>query len=414
MSAFLSKKRVGAGLSEARPRDANVLQEGGASDRRRFDVYDPGAAFDLVDELEFLGTRSVEPNVFYAPQFLVPAMPRLDDRTVRLLVARDEDGKRSRLRLFMPFTVETVPFRRRVVRAWTHPFGPLGTLPLDRDDPEGILRDLFAALRERRHELPDVLVLPDLKIEGPMARLVLAAAGRAGLDVALADETSRAFLDASQASASFPDQTLSAKRRREMRRHMRLLSGMGPVSCTTAREPAVVREALEEFLTLEASGWKGRARSAMLLDRYRAAFARESVNRLAEHDRVRIFTLRVSGRAVASLVVFVQGGEAVAWKTAYDETHAKASPGFLVAFHASQALLADPAVVRVDSCAVPDHFVMNRLWRGRLKVATVVIGLTPGMGEEVAAIAAALNASRTGLNRRRIWRNRLKRLLGLR
>ncbi len=380
---------------------------------RRTAIYDAHAAFDLVDELEHLTHRSVEPNVFFSPRFLVPAMPRLDDRAVRLMVARDEDGARSRLRFLMPFSVERTSRLggRKAVRAWTHPFGRLGTLPLDRDDPAGTAASLFEALRAPGEDLPDILVLPDLTLDGAMARVMTRAAQARALPVLVTDESDRAVLDATGDPLDFLVRTLGAKGYRDHRRRLRRLGTAGDVTFTVAQDPAETRDALEDFLLLEASGWKGRARSALLADRHRVAFAREAVDGLARQDRVRIYTLRVEGRAVASLVVLVCEGEATAWKTAYDETHRRAGPGSLVAALASEAMVADPAIRRLDSCAMPDHRIANRLWKGRVRVGTLVIGLTPDTEHRVRQIAGDLAQSRRRLQRRRLWRARVARLL---
>src|SRR5690606_15813150 len=87
-----------------------VIGGQGAADasgaRRSLAIYPASAGFDLVEELEHLSARAIEPNVFFNPSFLAPAMPRLDDREVRLAVIRDGDDHRSRLRLLVPFTVE--------------------------------------------------------------------------------------------------------------------------------------------------------------------------------------------------------------------------------------------------------------------------------------------------------------------
>ena len=44
---------------------------------RRLAIYPASAGFELVDELDYLCARTVEPNVFFNPSFLAPAMPRL-------------------------------------------------------------------------------------------------------------------------------------------------------------------------------------------------------------------------------------------------------------------------------------------------------------------------------------------------
>lgn len=372
---------------------------------RSYRFYDAHAALDLVDELQFLMARAVEPNAFFEPRFLIPAMPRLDERAVRLLVARDEDAAHSRLRFFMPFTVERPSLRTgRVLRAWTHPFGPLGTLPLDGDDPLRTARDLLQSLRDRG-DLPRKLVLPDLRLDGTFARILREAVSAEGLTMAVCDRRTRAALR--------PGAALPSRRRREQNRLLRRLGQHGPVRFEEAREPDAVREGLEEFLALEASGWKGRRRTALAQDRYRAAFAREAVNGLAERGQARVFTLWAGEDAAASLVILESGGEAVAWKTAYDERFAASGPGTLVLSMATERLQADPGLRLVDSCAVPDHRVMNRFWRGRTEVGTLVVGLQPGLEREVNVCAEALTALRRRLHRRHRWLGGLRRVLRL-
>ena len=398
-------------LDQSRPRDnpeANLETEA-AGATQRFSIYAPAAAFDLADELDFLTRRAIDHNIFFAPQFLVPAMPRLDERNVRLMVAREEGPRRSRLRFLMPFSVERIGLfvGPQAIRAWTHPFGPLGTPLVDSDDPSATLQSLLQTLRRPELALPDVLVIPDLRIDGPFAEAMIASAEALGLPVATANGFDRAAL---LKGTTFAD-VLSPKRRREVQRQRRLLEAKGEVGFDVASGPAEVMAAMEEFLTLEASGWKGRERSALILDRYRAAFARESVNKLADAGRTRIFTLRLDGVPIASLVAFVIGGEAFAWKMAYDESHGAASPGLQMMMLASEALLADPSVTRVDSCAVPDHFLMNRLWKGRIAIKTLIVGLTPGSTRRVERAAAGLVKTRNASNAARLLRRRVKNAL---
>ena len=106
---------------------------------RKLSVYSASAGFELLDELEYLTYRTVEPNIFFNPRFLAPAMPRLDDRQVRFMVMRDENDVKSRLRFLMPYTIERPGFNvsASIIRAWATPFGPQGTPLIDRDDPVG-------------------------------------------------------------------------------------------------------------------------------------------------------------------------------------------------------------------------------------------------------------------------------------
>ena len=102
------------------------------------------------------------------------------------------------------------------------------------------------------------------------------------------------------------------------------------------------------FLTLEASGWKGRERTCDGDGPPARAFAREAVNRLAERDMCRIHTLTLDDEPIASLVVFVEAGMAYTWKTAYDENYSTLSPGTLLMIEVTKQHLDDPNIMATD------------------------------------------------------------------
>jgi hypothetical protein len=151
----------------------------------------------------------------------------------------------------------------------------------------------------------------------------------------------------------------------------------GSLEHHVARNAVDIRLGVEAFLSLEASGWKGRERTAMATDRYRAAFAREAVHRLAERDLCRIHTLTLDGKVIACLIVFIEAGIAYTWKTAYDEAYAAYSPGTLMMLDVTRYHLDDPNILGTDSCATADHPVMSRIWTERRPIGTMVVALTP-------------------------------------
>ena len=383
--------------------------------RRSLAIYPASAGYDLVDELEYLGARAIEPNLFFNPRFLAPAMPRLDDREVRLAVIRDGDEARTRLRLLVPFTVERTapPFGTTILRAWSNPFGPLGTPLIDNDDPAGVIEDFFGMLARPHLNLPKVFALPDVRLDGPFAKLMGEFAEARGLPLALVNQVERPHLRPAPVDGeTYLRNAFGGRPLRELRRLKRRLESLGRLDHRVAREPEAVRLAIENFLTLEASGWKGRARTAMAVDRYRAAFVREASQRLAERDLCRVHELALDGETVASLVVFVESGVAYTWKTAYQENYAACSPGVLLMAEVTKSLLDDPNVEIADSCTVPDHPVLSRMWMERRPLGTMVIGLTPDAGARTRQVASQLHLYRNTRNAVRILRDRLKRAIG--
>lgn len=383
---------------------------------RKLAIYPASAGFDLVDELDHLCARTVEPNIFFNPRFLAPAMPRLEDREVRLAVMRDGEEARSRLRLLVPFSVErpAVPLGVPVLRTWSSPFGPLGTPLIDRDDPVGVLDDFLAMLGRPHLRFPKVLVLPEIRMDGPVAGLLRHVSEDKNLPLEIASRVERPFLQSSLDGDAYLKQALSAHHFREFRRLQRRLGEQGRLEHTVARNPEDVRLAVEAFLSLEMSGWKGREGSAMAVDRYRAAFAREAVYRLAQDDLCRVHMLKLDDKPIAALIVFVENGIAYTWKTAYDETYAAFSPGTLLAMAVTRVHLEDPNITATDSCAVPDHPVMSRIWSERAHVGTMLIGLTPGSDRLVRQANQQIGFYRESRNMARLVRHRIRKLIGRR
>ncbi|MES0135023.1 GNAT family N-acetyltransferase [Mesorhizobium sp. M0016] len=383
---------------------------------RKLAIYPASAGFELVEELDYLCTRTIEPNVFFNPRFLAPAMPRLEDREVKLAVIRDGDEYRNRLRLLVPFSVErpAVPLGVPVMRTWSSPFGPIGTPLVDHDDPIGVVEDFFGMLSRPHLKLPKVFVLPDMRLDGPLASVLATVAETRGLTMVTTGKADRPVLESTLDGEAYLKASLRAHHYREFRRLKRRLEDLGRLEHVVARGPDEIRHAIESFLTLEAAGWKGRERTAMAIDRYRAAFAREAVHRLAEHDMCRIHSLTLDGRTIACLVVFVEAGVAYTWKTAYDETMATFSPGTLLMIEVTRQHLDDPNIMMTDSCAVPDHPVMSRLWSERKPMGSLVIGLTPDADRLTRQAASQLHLYRETRNMARLLRNRVKSLLGRR
>lgn len=379
---------------------------------RRLAIYAAAAGYDLVDELDHLATRSIEPNIFFNPRFLVPAMPRLEDRDIRLGVVRDDAKGRSRLRLIVPFSLERplFGFAPPFLRTWSNPFGPLGTPLVDRDDPHGVLSDFLAMLAEPALRLPGVFVFPDIRLDGAFAAALRSAASDANLPLLSVNAQERAVLASSLDPEIYLKESLRRHHYREYRRLERRLGEQGALREAVTETPQETRAAVEHFLSLEVSGWKGRAGTAMVVDRFQAAFLREAVAGLAERGLCRVHTLLLDERPIAALIVFVEAGVAYTWKTAYDETLAAYSPGVLLMLSATRQHLENANIAMTDSCAVPDHPVMTRLWRERTPMATLVLGLSPGSDRSAQQTARALEREVRARAVARRLRGKLRRL----
>ena len=405
-----------AGLAEGPMERARVELLTGRRPERRLAVYPASAGFELVEELDHLAARALEPNVFFNPRFLAPAMPRLEDREVRLAVIRDGSEYKSRLRLLLPFSIErpTMPLGVSVMRSWSHPFGPLGTPLIYSDNPGQVMDDFLAMISRPHLRMPKVLVLPDMHLDGIVAGVLRSFAASRDLTLVVTEEVERAFLESELDGEAYLKASLRSHHYREFRRLKRRLAESGTLEYGIARQPEEIRLGVEAFLALEAAGWKGRERTAMVTDRYRAAFAREAVHLLSERDMCRVHTLSLDGKIIAALIVFIEQGVSYTWKTAYDESYSAWSPGTLLMIEATKTHLDDPNIRVTDSCAAPDHIVMDRLWSERRRMGTLVLGITPQADRAARQAAKQLHLYRETRNMARLLRERVRQLVGRR
>lgn len=376
---------------------------------REFCIYPAKLGYDLQEELDFLSNRVMEPNIFFTGKLLAPAMPRVDDRSVRFALMRDENGTRSRMRFLMPFTVEKPGFSvgPTILRAWANPFGPLGTPLVDSEGAAETIDNLLDALAQPELRLPDVLVLPMLRLDGPFVRMVKAIALSRNLPLATAEPHNRMVLTSEIDAQAYLKHTLRPDHLEALASSWRHLEGAGPLSHEIARQPQDIRIRTEEFLALEASGSKGRNRSALVSDRYRAAFAREAITNLAEIDAVRIHTLNLDGRAIASAVVFMTMGEAYLWKLAVDEDYQRHQIEQLLMQRLTEWHLDDANILRTDSCGAHEDADLSGFWGESVQMGTLVIGLAQNSDRDVRQVAAQVHMYRNTRNLARVLRERI-------
>jgi CelD/BcsL family acetyltransferase involved in cellulose biosynthesis len=333
------------------------------------------ALADIVDPWRRLAERAAEPNVFYTPDFALAAAPALGRGVEAILVWSAE----RQLLGLLPFrrSVRRYGVRLPLLVGWTHPFAPLGTPLIDRDAAAELVAACLAHIAGDA-SLPKLLLLPLLPDAGPVARaLRIAAENRGGAHRAFG-EHQRAALDLAAGRPRDLDEVIGAKRMREARRLRRRLGEVGNVEFAVSRYPETIAHALQRFLALESQGWKGAAGTALMQSDAHRRFAEAALDSLAGRGAAMVAELSLDGREIASVMLLRSGNRAWSWKMAYDESVARFSPGLQAMTDVTAALLADDTIRFADSCAVPDHPLMDHLWRDRLAMADVMVALGPG------------------------------------
>jgi CelD/BcsL family acetyltransferase involved in cellulose biosynthesis len=329
----------------------------------------------LAGEWGMLADEALQQNPLFLPGFVLPAARSLA-AGVRIATVRDAAG---RLTALAPVTLIRLGRVAPALRVWSHDYGPLGGPLLAGsvagDAADGLIEAAGGA----------ALAVPDLALDGPVAGALLRAAAAAGRKVAVHGRHERAAFRTDRGTD--PRAMLSPRRRKEYGRQLRRLAEEGRVQQESIADPAAVIAAFDEFLALEAAGWKGARGTAMAVRAETRDFAREAVARLAGAGSIRIEALRFDGRMIAGLVSILSGRAAVTWKIAYDESFARFSPGAQVMLDAPVAL-AKANVTHVDSLATADHPLANHVWPDRITIGTLVVGPARGVLRHRLALAS--------------------------
>jgi CelD/BcsL family acetyltransferase involved in cellulose biosynthesis len=259
---------------------------------------------------------------------------------------------------------------------FTHPFAPLGVPLIDRDDTEAVVGAWLDRLAGDR-AMPALLLMPFIPEQGAFARTLDAVLSRTRRANAAFGQHQRALLDPGTERDGYLERAVSAGRRKEMRRLRRRMEEFGPVTFDTMTNPDGIAAALQDFLVLEASGWKGAAGTAIVDEPAIKTFVQTAVSSLAADGHARIDRMLLDGKPIAATVTLQSGDTAWCWKIGYNEGMARFSPGVQLICELTEQLAADRRVARTDSCATADHPMINHLWRERLLLSDRLIALKP-------------------------------------
>ncbi|AOL94355.1 Acetyltransferase involved in cellulose biosynthesis, CelD/BcsL family [Porphyrobacter sp. LM 6] len=327
---------------------------------------------EFITAWQQLAHRACEPNPFYEPWFLIPSL-RLGNMAEKVVIKAWYHA--GRLRGLLPTLRSADYYDHRAPHAagWLHANAFCGVPLIAAGHEEPFWQALLSHFdRTTRRAL--FLHLPLMPADGPaFAALtkVLAASGRPHYAAA---EHSRALLAGGGTAEAYLAEAMSAKKRKELRRQHARLAEEGALTFERLAGNEDLAGWTDEFLALEAAGWKGEAGSALASAPGTRRFFAATLAQAAAAGRLERLALRLDGRAIAMLVNFITPPGAYSFKTAYDESFARFSPGMLLQLE-NLALLDRPDITWADSCAVEGHPMIERLWREKRRMVSCNIAI---------------------------------------
>jgi CelD/BcsL family acetyltransferase involved in cellulose biosynthesis len=342
-----------------------------------------------------LASRALEPNAFFEPAFALSAARHFPVRARPHFVAVWQPAPAGARRLVGLFPISpTAAPGSGMTQLWLHKQSTLATPLLDRHQAIAVFAAFFDWLEA--HDGAPGVIIPHLPKDGAVHAALEAAALLSGRRFDIIDSHERAALYGGGDAAALFERGASLKALRELRRRHRRLAELGPLKVTRTATPAETRRAIEEFLRLEASGWKG-AHGAFLCHASLTTFVRSAARLMAREGKCSVVSLRLAGAPIAMGIVLESYGRCYFWKIAFDEAYRSYAPGVHLTYELTSLLAARGDVALTDSCAIPDHPMINKLWPDRIAICDVALELRP---ERVADFTASCRRERARRNLR--------------
>ncbi|MBX3451154.1 MAG: GNAT family N-acetyltransferase [Planctomycetaceae bacterium] len=329
---------------------------------------------EFVDRWRDLLKRSCVPNAFLAPDFVLPAQRWFPEVAGTKLFSVSE-GTGGRLLLLGAFE-SAAPSRvccfPHLVAGGT-PFTFRTNMLLDEERWADALSVALASLR--RDGRWQAIRFPRLRMDGLLAKRLRSVLQAADLELLVESRT--------KSPAVFPlirtgnlEELLSASRRKSLRRSRNALEAVGPIRFEEIRDRDRLPRAIEQFLELEQSGWKGAAGTAMGAHEATTSFLKDFSEGMFAHGGLLLTQLWAGDRLAASAINLRCGPSVYAFKIGWNQELAKGSPG---AIHELELVAHvqrhDPDITLIDGCAKPDSY-LSHLWPDDLPIGSVVVPLS--------------------------------------
>jgi CelD/BcsL family acetyltransferase involved in cellulose biosynthesis len=342
----------------------------------------------IVPSWENMAAAAIEPNPFYEPWMLLPALEAFGlEKSFRLVTVWNGDRLDAVLPLERTGSFKGLPLP--ALSSWRHRHCLLCT-PLVR--AEGAKETLAALIESLDVAIVGLQYIPT---DGAFHQALMAALAAMNIKPVALDGYARPVLRRAKDGETYVNEFIPRKERQELRRREKRLKEQGALMQVALGPGQDIGRWIDEFLKLEASGWKGKEGTAMACSEANRRFLTETFTAAYQRGRLEMVGVDFNGKPLGRCTGFIAGEGAYAFKPAYDEAFAKFSPGILAEVARIRNLHQLPGVQWMDSFTDANNSMMSRLWKDRLTVQSVVFGTNAAGALALAALPFLRWAKRT-------------------
>jgi hypothetical protein len=326
-------------------------------------------------QIEELAAKTREPNIFFEPWMLFPALANYAEsaRMVFVLLFNPDDtDDKSTLYGFIPLEEKQVyrglPLSCLVL--WHYPHCFQSTPLLHRDGTDQAVKSLMEWFSgNQKYKLLEFRQIP---VNGQFSE-TLKAELLMNNSKYLHKDYQRPVLYCEKDFAAYTARHTSSRFRTRMRANMKKLSARGAVEFRRLTAAEHLEQWIDDFLELEASGWKGRSGTAMVQNTRDKGFF-ESIARAAfTHNSLSSVSLCLDGKPIAMEISFLSTEGCFAFKRAYNEDYRDYSPGVLLDMEVIRLIHENPQLKWMDSCADVSSQIFGQIFIHRKDMSNLTI-----------------------------------------
>lgn len=327
---------------------------------------------------EELSLALLEPNLFYEPFQLLPALEYFgigkEFRFVLIYGSDRSAPKRS------PALVGFFPLERRRVchgmpiknlSLWgcVHCF--LRTPLIHKAYVHEVMTEFFEWLQESGSAVID---FPMISGNGPFSQALIRQLHLRERPVWVHQYYNRALLRQDGDVDGYLRQVISGKKLTELRRQERRLGQCGALEYVELQPDGDVEYWLDTFMTLEASGWKARQGDSLASTASGREFFLSVAREAFRKTRLQMLAIHLDNRMIAMKCNFWAQPGSFAFKIAFDEQYSKYSPGVLLEIENIRRMYAAHKIQWMDSCANAEHPMIDGIWGERRTISSILAG----------------------------------------
>ncbi|MBO6920482.1 MAG: GNAT family N-acetyltransferase [Rhizobiaceae bacterium] len=358
--------------------EGSIRRQYGKTDRGYQDligkpVLSQAEISELAHCWDRLDSEKIEDNVYYSRKYVQALLNNLPQKhNVKFAAAWQSEKLIGLLPVFLlPIWI---PYFVPRGAAWTTLY-TFSCLPiLDKHDPVASARGVLKSLSDMR--VADWSIR-DFYLSGPTHSAFCNALDQEKVAWHSVPKYERAVFEAGHDFEQHIKEFVPRKRRRDLARNRKRFEKLGEVTHEVHTHGEGLEYAVDAFLDLEKSGWKGECGTALACNKETENFAREIFQPKAT-GAVRADLLLLDGIPVAAGMMVFDGGTAFTIKGAYNEVYSKYSVGLLLEMEVAESFLNGDWARKLDSATAGSH-VIDFLWPERQAVGDLYFSFRPNM-----------------------------------